>query len=431
MTDATSASPRSGGLKASHVFAVAAGNALEFYDFLIYSTFAIFIGRAYFPVHGPVVSLLLSLATFGIGFVTRPIGGLVLGRVGDVVGRKPAMLISFSLMTLGVLGVAATPTYAQIGPAAPVIVIIARLIQGFALGGEVGPSTAYFIEAAPPHRRGLIGTMQITSQALANLVGAIVALSLSLLLPRTALAEWGWRAAFLFGLIIVPFGMIIRGRLHETAPPRTAAAVRAPFPWRIVIASVVVLAGGTMVTYSGTYVTTFAMDSLHLAPTAAFGVGITGGLCAIPAYPIGGWLSDRYGRRWVMIPGSLLACALAVPVYSFVIGHPNPVALYASVAVLTIPTAFAGAPVILAISESFPARNRCFALGVIYSLTVAVFGGFAQFAIAALVHATGQPIAAGYYRLFAGLLMVTGMLILPESAPVKIGEARLEAVAAA
>ncbi|HWD68028.1 MAG TPA: MFS transporter, partial [Caulobacteraceae bacterium] len=164
------------GLKLMHVAAVAAGNALEFYDFILYSTFAIFIGQAYFPAHGAGVSLLLSLATFGIGFVTRPIGGIVLGRVGDAIGRKPAMLISFTLMALGLLGVAVTPTYAQIGMAAPVIVIISRLVQGFALGGEVGPSTAYLIEAAPPHRRGLIGSMQITSQNLANLVGAVIAL---------------------------------------------------------------------------------------------------------------------------------------------------------------------------------------------------------------------------------------------------------------
>jgi MFS family permease len=420
-----------GRLKASHVFAVAAGNALEFYDFLIYSTFAIFIGQAYFPVHGPVVSLLLSLATFGIGFVTRPVGGIVLGRLGDVVGRKPAMLISFSLMALGGLGVAVTPTFAQIGLAAPVIVIIARLIQGFALGGEIGPSSAYFVEAAPPHRRGLVGSMQITSQAAASLAGSVIALGLSLVLTKAALAAWGWRAAFLVGLAIVPFGMIIRRSLHETAPPKTVVNVRRSFPWRLVIASMVMMAGATMVTYSGSYVTTFAMDSLHLSPTAAFGVGITGGLCAIPCYPLGGWLSDRVGRRWVMIPGSLLAAAMAVPVYSNLIAHPSAFTLYASVAVLTFPTAFAGAPVILSVTESFPPRYRSFAVGALYSLTVAMFGGFTQFAIAALVHSTGAPISAGYFRLFAGLLMVTGMLILPESAPAKVGEARLEAVAVA
>ncbi|HEY1414528.1 MAG TPA: MFS transporter [Caulobacteraceae bacterium] len=407
-------------LKLTHVAAVAAGNALEFYDFILYSTFAIFIGHAYFPAHGAGVSLLLSLATFGIGFVTRPIGSIVLGRVGDAVGRKPAMLISFTLMALGLLGVAVTPTYAQIGLAAPVIVILSRLVQGFALGGEVGPSTAYLIEAAPPHRRGLIGSMQITSQNLANLVGAVIALGLSLLLPRDALAEWGWRVAFLVGLFIVPFGMIVRRSLQETAPARAVVAVRQPFPWRLVIASTVTLAGATMITYTGSYLVTFAMDSLHLPPSAAFGVGVTGGLCGIIFCPIGGWLSDRYGRRWVMIPGSAVTAVLVIPIYSYLISHPTPFALYVCVAAIAAPTAFAGAPIILSITESFPARMRCFAVGVIYAVTIAVFGGFTQFAIAALIHATGQPMAIGYYRLAASVIMVVGMLILPESAPSRI-----------
>jgi MFS family permease len=413
-------SPDSPDLKLTHIAAVAAGNALEFYDFLLYSTFAIFIGHAYFPAHGAGVSLLLSLATFGIGFVTRPLGSVVLGRVGDAVGRKPAMLISFSLMALGLLGVAATPSYGQIGLAAPVIVIISRLIQGFALGGEVGPSTAYLIEAAPAHRRGIIGSMQRTSQNLATLAGAVIALSLSLLLPRAALADWGWRAAFLLGLLILPFGIYVRRNLPETAPPRATVAIRQPFPWRLVIASTIILAGGTMITYTGAYQVTFAMDTLGLPPSVAFGVGVTSGLCGVIFCPLGGWLSDRYGRRWIMIPGSILTAAMVLPVYAFLITHPTPLALYAAVATLAAPAAFAGAPVILAITESFPARVRCFAVGVIYAVTIAIFGGSTQLAIAALIHTTDQPMAIGYYQLFAGAVMIVGMLILPESAPARL-----------
>jgi MFS family permease len=217
--------------RALQVAAVAAGNALEFYDFIIYSTFAIFIGRAYFPSGGPVVSLLLALATFGIGFVTRPIGGVVLGRIGDRIGRKPAMLIAFALMAVGTLAVTFTPTWRQIGIAAPIIVIIARLIQGFALGGEYGPSTAYLVESAEPGRRGLIGSMQGVGQNLAALTAALVALSLSLALSKADLQAWGWRAAFGLGLLIVPFGLIVRRRIEETAPAREQGpAAGGPFP---------------------------------------------------------------------------------------------------------------------------------------------------------------------------------------------------------
>ena len=208
-------------LRLVHIAAVAAGNGLEFFDFLLYSTFALYIGQAYFPNHDPVVSLLLSLATFGIGFVTRPIGGLVLGRVGDVIGRKPAMLISFALMGVGGLGLALTPTYAQIGVAAPVLVIVARLVQGFALGGEVGPSTTFLVEAAAPRRRGLIGAMQAESQAFAILAASLTAVVLALVLSASALQLWGWRVGFLIGLAIIPFGFLVRRGLPETAPHRT------------------------------------------------------------------------------------------------------------------------------------------------------------------------------------------------------------------
>ncbi len=163
-SDTASAAPAR--LRLGQIAAVTAGNGLEFYDFLIYSNFAIYIGRAYFPVHGEVASLLLSLATFGIGFATRPLGSVVLGRLGDRIGRKPAMMASFGLMALGLLGLAVTPSYARIGVAAPILAVIWRLVQGFALGGEVGPSTAYLVEAAPLHRRGLIGGLQTFSQGL-------------------------------------------------------------------------------------------------------------------------------------------------------------------------------------------------------------------------------------------------------------------------
>jgi MFS family permease len=407
--------------RALQVAAVAAGNALEFYDFIIYSTFAIFIGRAYFPAGGPVVSLLLALATFGIGFVTRPIGGVVLGRIGDRIGRKPAMLIAFALMAVGTLAVTFTPTWRQIGIAAPIIVIIARLIQGFALGGEYGPSTAYLVESAEPGRRGLIGSMQGVGQNLAALTAALVALSLSLALSKADLQAWGWRAAFGLGLLIVPFGLIVRRRIEETAPAREQGpAAGGPFPWRLALVSATILAGGTMITYTGHYLSTFAMDSLHLPPSAAFGIGVTGGACAVIFVPLGGWLSDRYGRRAIMIPGAAIAALLVIPAYGVIVRHPSLLAIYAAVVVVGIPGNLAGGALYTAITESFPARMRCTAVGTVYALTIAGFGGTTQFLVAALVHGTGQPMMITYYRFVAGLIFLAGVLALPESAPGKI-----------
>ena len=192
------------------VVAAVIGNTLEFYDFTTYAFFAVTIGRTFFPAGDAWVSLLASVATFGIGFVTRPIGGVVIGAYADRAGRKPAMMLTIALMAIGMLMLALTPGYATIGLAAPVLVVIGRLIQGFALGGEVGPSTAYLIESAPPGRRGLYASWQIASQGLATLCAGTIGVLLSLGLSADQMQAWGWRIPFLLGLLIIPVGIYIR-----------------------------------------------------------------------------------------------------------------------------------------------------------------------------------------------------------------------------
>jgi len=203
-------------IKPRHVAAAVVGNALEFYDFTTFALFATQVGRAFFPSHDPFVSLMASLATFWLGFVGRPIGAVVLGRIADRVGRKPALLLSFSLMGVGLIGLSLIPPYAKIGILAPVLAVSCRLLQGFALGGEVGPTMAYLIEAAPPGKRGLYGSWQSASQSIASLTGAFVGVALSDLLTTQQFDDWGWRAAFLIGALVLPFGLIVRSTLPET-----------------------------------------------------------------------------------------------------------------------------------------------------------------------------------------------------------------------
>ena len=413
-------------MRTSHIVAVTMGNALEFYDFLIYATFAIYIGRAYFPTHDPVASLLFSLATFGIGFVTRPIGGMVLGRLGDVIGRKPSLLISFSLMAVGLLGIAVTPTYAQIGIAAPIIVIAARLVQGFALGGEVGPSTAFLVEGAAGPRRGLVGGMQNASQGLAILCASGVAVLISYTMPPAALEQWGWRLAFLVGLVIVPFGLIVRRNLPETAPHplRTqATGERQRVPWRLVLMGGMLITSGTICSYIGNYMTTYALDTLHLPARTAFTVGIVNGLCAVVFVPIGGWLSDRYGRRVVMLPAMVFGLVVGLPSMALLLAHPSAFMLNTVMASWAIPSAVGAAAMMVSITESFPPRMRCMAVGTIYALAVAFFGGTTQFVLAGLLHLTGDPMVLGYYRMVALAIGLVAVLNMTESAPVKIGSA--------
>src|SRR5436305_5912667 len=199
-----------------HIAAVTLGNALEFYDFLTFSFFAIQIGHAFFPSNSAYGSLMGALATFGAGFAMRPLGAIVIGRYADRVGRKPAMLLSFVLIGASIFGMALIPPYAAIGLAAPVLAVISRMVQGFSLGGEIGSNTSYLLEAAPPAERGAIVGWQGASQMIAILVGSLVGVLLSSLLAPDVLDAYGWRIAFVFGGLAVPFGLWLRTTLPET-----------------------------------------------------------------------------------------------------------------------------------------------------------------------------------------------------------------------
>ena len=209
-------------LTCTQIASVTAGNALEFYDFVTYAFFATQIGRALFPGDSSQ-SLLLSLATFGVGFFARPLGGLIVGRYADRRGRKPAMILSFTMMGIAMTGLALTPSYAAIGMAAPVLAVIFRLVQGFALGGEVGPNIAYLLEAAPANRRGLFISLNFASADFAVLVAGLVGFALASVLTGAQLESWGWRVAFLLGSAIVPLGVRLRRTLAASRTWFTAS----------------------------------------------------------------------------------------------------------------------------------------------------------------------------------------------------------------
>ncbi|MGN4140976.1 MFS transporter, partial [Burkholderia gladioli] len=192
------------------IAAAAVGNALEFYDFTVYSYFALLIGRLFFPVGSAFGELMLAVASFGVGFVTRPLGGIVIGIYADRAGRRSAMILTLLLMALGTAMIAAAPTYAQAGLAAPAILILARLLQGFASGGEVGASTTLLIEQAPPHRRGFYASFQFSSQGLAALAGGLTGAMLNATLSAPQLDSWGWRVPFVIGTLFVPLGYWLR-----------------------------------------------------------------------------------------------------------------------------------------------------------------------------------------------------------------------------
>lgn len=401
---------------------MAVGNGMEFYDFVTYAFFAAQIGRTFFPSDTPGLSLLSSLATFGVGFLTRPLGALIIGRFGDRAGRKPAMLLSLCLIGVAVTGLSLTPSYASIGVLAPILVIMFRLLQGFALGAEVGPSTAFLLEAAPPSRRGLYVSLQATSADVATCVAGLVGVCLATVLDATQLDAWGWRVAQLLGVCIIPVAFVLRRTLKETMVPSPGAGhVSAPATdyRRVFVLGLVLLSAATTANYLLEYMTTYANSTLGMSSRVAFGATAVIGASGVVCDCLGGWLSDRFGRKPVMIVPWMLLAVAVLPSFWLLERLRSGAALYAACAVLACLSTLSSATIIVAITESLPQRVRSGAIALIYALAISVFGGSTQFLVAWIIHATGNALAPAWYLLCGVIIGLTAMFQLPETAPVK------------
>jgi MHS family citrate/tricarballylate:H+ symporter-like MFS transporter len=403
------------------VAAVVVGNGLEYYDFVTYAFFAPQIGRTFFPSNTPGTSLLASLATFGVGFLTRPLGALFIGRYGDRAGRKPAMLLSFWLIGVGVIGLPLIPSYASIGMLAPLLAIAFRLLQGFALGGEVGPSTAFLMEAAPPLRRGLYVSLQATSADFAVFMAGLVGVGLASALDAPALDAWGWRVALLLGATIIPVGLVLRRRLTETlAVPAQAGEESASGGYaRIVVLGLILLSTGTTTNYLLEYMTTYASVTLGMSTTIAFGATAVIGLSGVVCDSLGGWLSDRFGRKPIMIVPWLFLAMAVFPSFWLLERLRTGAALYSACAILGCVSTLSSATIIVAITESLPRRVRSGAIAITYALAISVFGGSTQFFVAWLIRATGNPFAPAWYMFCSVIIGLITLFQLPETAPVK------------
>lgn len=405
------------------VMAAAVGNALEFYDFTVYGFFALLIGKLFFPVHDPVVQLLLAVASFGVGFFTRPIGGLVIGMYADRVGRKKAMLLTLALMALGTAMIAVVPTYRQVGLAAPLILVVARLIQGFSAGGEVGASTTLLLEQAPQNRRGLYASWQFSSQGLAALAGALTGVALTSTLSAAQLESWGWRVPFVIGTLIVPVGWWLRHTLDEEVPARTTQA-RAP---KLPLIDVLrdhrrALLIGLGLTIAGTsahfiivfYLSIYAVRTLGLPQGTALLSGCVSGAILFALVPIGGYLTDRYGRNKLAQITRIVLMLAIYPAFVALNRWPTPVVLLSIVSLLSCVHAINIGGVGAMLGELFPRRVRATGGAVVYSVGVAIFGGFAQFFVTWLIIATGSVLAPAWYVIACGTLGLIAVAFMDE-----------------
>ncbi|MEN9682525.1 MAG: hypothetical protein RLZZ427_276 [Pseudomonadota bacterium] len=393
------------------------GNAIEFYDFLVYSIFAIQIGQAFFPSDNAYLSLIASLATFGAGFISRPLGAWYIGSYADRHGRRPAMLLTLGCMGLGIAGLALTPSYAQIGIAAPVIAVLARLLQGFALGGEVGPSTAFLIEAAAHSHRGLIGSLQRVTQLAAGGFGALAGLVLSAILTKAELAAFGWRIALALGLVVIPYALWVRKTLPETHAYEERATI-APRPskleWRIMALGFVVFSAGTSTSYILNYLATFAQASLHLPQAQALGGQLASYVTGVAAGLWAGWMSDRVGRKPLILAAALVPLLGAWPLFSWLIGNPSASSFMLACALFGIANGISSVFVV-AVSESISKASRARNFALVYTLPITIFASSAQLVVTWMIHVTGTPMAIAWFLIALWIPGTLAALALPET----------------
>lgn len=406
--------------KTSRIIAVVTGNALEFYDFLAFTFFAVNIARVMFPAGRPGTALLLTLMTGSLGFFARPVGAVLFGVLGDRIGRRPTMLATFTLMGVGALGLAVTPSYAVIGLAAPILVVAFRVVQGMAAGGDVGPTTAYLAECAPLARRGLFASLQLAAMRLGALASGLVGLGLASAMSPGALDAIGWRIAFGLGAAIVPFAFMLRRRLEETlhlpeADPRAPVRIE-PLVYG---AALLGMFGGLTMSSMSDFMFTFATTWLAVPAPVAY--RLTVAICAVQVGSVlfGGWMCDRVGRRWLKLYPSLAGALLAVPLFAWGVAGGGMGRLSAAVLALTALSALTMSPAYVALVECSPKRMRSGLVGIGYGLVIAAAFGLAPPLVAGYVRTSHDLDGPAYVWLVGFALMLLSALTTRETHPAR------------
>ncbi|WP_425825533.1 MFS transporter [Streptomyces fractus] len=406
------------------ITAACVGNALEWYDIAVYSYFATYLSKVFFTNDDPAVSLLLTLGTFGVSFLIRPVGALVLGSYADRAGRKAALSWSIGLMALGTLLICVMPSYTAIGVVAPVGILLARLIQGFAAGGEFGSATAMMVEFMP-NRRGFAASWQFTSQAASTLLAALLGTVLTSTLSEDQLTSWGFRIPFLIGLLVAPVGLYIRRNVPE--PPATAAtketATAQPVRTMLrehkmgVLLTIGLLAVTTCLNYLITYIPTYATKTLGLPDSTGFIAALAGGLVLLVVTSVAGHFSDRVGQIAIMIPAAGAVLLLIYPMFALLVAAPSLAVLIGVVMVMALFKGCYYGPMGALMAGIFPADTRATGMAVGYNIGVTVFGGFTPMIAAWLLDTTGQSAAPSYWVAIAAVASLTSLFVLRRRAP--------------
>jgi MFS family permease len=411
--------PRARPAAVTRVVAAIMGNALEFYDFTVYASFAALIGRAFFPSNDPKIGLLLSVATFGVGFFARPLGGILIGAYADRFGRRPAMTLTIWLMALGSGMIGLLPTYQQIGVLAPILLVLARLIQGFSAGGEMGPATTYLLESAPPNRKCFFGSWQLASQNIGAIISGLIGVVLALVMSPNATNGWGWRIPFLLGILIAPIGFYIRRNLDETLEAEdaheTMSAVLSDVLsryWGNIVLCILIISGATITQYFFIYTTTYAITTLGYGQAIGMGATLTVGVVGTIFAVTGGILADRYGIKTIAVVPRIIVVALLYPALHLVVASGSPALFIVVVGALMIPHAMSSAAGIILIPKIFPAAVRTSGLSIAYALGVTIFGGTAQVVFTWIIDATGDKLSWVWYIIVMSIISLLGTIAI-------------------
>ncbi len=398
--------------KVGNVIRISSGNFLEMYDFMVYAYYASYIAREIFPSSNAYASLMLTLGTFGAGYLMRPLGAVVLGAYVDRVGRRSGLILTLFLMAIGTLVIACTPGYRTIGIVAPIVVLLGRLLQGFSAGVEVGGASVYLSEIATPGHRGFYCAWQSASQQVAVVFAALLGVGLSAVMPPEQMSQWGWRVPFFIGCMIVPLLFWLRRSLAETEtflaqkrrPEISEILASLASNWKIVGIGVLLSTMTTVCFYLITaYTPTYGIEVLHLTSRQSLMVTFCVGMSNFFWLPVGGAISDKVGRRPMLIGITVAAIVTAYPAMLWLVSDPSTTRLLLVELWLSMFFGVYNGAMIPHLAEIMPPEIRTSGFSLAFSLATAIFGGFTPAICTYLIHETGNRAMPALWLSFAAL----------------------------
>jgi len=407
------------------ILAATIGNVLEWFDFLVYGFFAVTIAEVFFPATDQTVSLLMTFGAFGLAYVVRPLGAIFIGTYSDRAGRKAGLTLSIGLMLLGTILMLITPGYATIGVAAPILITVARILQGFSVGGEFGSAVAFLVEHGGA-RKGYSASWQWATTGIVSVIVSLFGLALTTLLTHEQLVDWGWRVPYVFGLLVGPAGLYIRARIAETADFLAAEKPRA-LPLGDLLrrhpAALLLALGAAIVSNSSyyllLYVPTYGVKTLHLPAYTGFAATLLGGVILAVFSVVAGYWSDRIvPRTRIMLIAAWLFLLAAYPCFWLMDAFPSLATAMFAVGFLNLIKAGYSGVLPSVMSEQFPVETRAVGVSLSFSISVTIFGGFAPFVATWLIANTGDPLSPSYYLMATAVLSIIALMAIHRRLPV-------------